>query len=181
MTIFEMLQDMKAFVGDAVKDMILPCKPTRDGAEVERAPEVHLQRLPDSRSPDKISPYVLIQAIKWRYVQEAGRYDKAFVTLRFICCVFGDNEEEGSLRLVNLFDRLNFCLLKKCVVAKKFRLDKTAALEGLIYPEDTAPFYAGELMGDFEMAPITRELDLSGAVTVEGTFRIGEQDAQSVP
>lgn len=174
MTIFELLHGMKGFAEEAVRDMALPCKPTRDGTAGERPPEVHLQRLPDSKSPDKIAPYVLIQAIKWRYVQEEGKRDKAFVTLRLIGCVYGENEEEGSLRLVNLFDRLNFCLLRGCVVAKKFRLDKKTELEGIFYPEDTAPFYAGEMIGDFEMAPIVRELDLSGAATVSGSFEIGD-------
>ena len=35
-------------------------------------------------------------------------------------------------------------------------------VESVVYPDDTAPYYAGEMIGTFHIRPIQREVDFFG-------------------
>lgn len=52
--------------------------------------------------------------------------------------------------------------MREVVIKDKYRLDTDAGLETLIYIDDTAPYYGGEMMFTIEIPPIEREVDLNG-------------------
>lgn len=158
----DLLFAMKAEIEDATKDLLLPTRVQEKGEEEgERVPEVHLMRLPDSKAAKKKAPYVLIQLITTADVQEQRQQDDSYVILRFILCTYNHNEEEGALALLNLATRIRIRLLKKCAFGGNaaFVLDKTEKLEFMAYPDDTAPYYAGEMIGLFHIPPIIREVN----------------------
>jgi hypothetical protein len=72
--------------------------------------------------------------------------------------VYHPDEEEGALLLLNLMERLRIRLLKDVVIAGQFELDLEAGLETLIYPDDTAPYYAGELLSTWKLPAVEREV-----------------------
>ena len=117
-------------------------------------------RLPDSKSAAKKSPYVLIQLITTSDEQTKGEQDDSYAVLRIIFCTYNQDEQEGSLQLLNLASRVRINLLKTCVVGpnNEFWLDKTEKLEFMPYPDDTAPYYAGEMIGTWHIPPVKREV-----------------------
>ena len=47
-------------------------------------------------------------------------------------------------------------------IGKEFVLDEQEGVESVVYPDDTAPYYAGEMIGTFHIRPIQREVDFFG-------------------
>ena len=155
MTAVILLEQLKAFTEEATKDLIMPTKMQKGDAEqAYRAAEVHKMRLPDSGSATKKAPYIIHQVITGKDTTESQ------TVIRSIFCVYNDNEEEGGLMLLNLIERVRISLLKAGTVGNQFTLDINAGLERLIYPDDTAPFYAGEMISTWKMPTVKREVVL---------------------
>lgn len=155
MTAVILLEQLKAFTEEATKDLIMPTKMQKgDTEQTYRAAEVHKMRLPDSGSATKKAPYIIHQVITGKDTTESQ------TVIRSIFCVYNDNEEEGGLMLLNLIERVRIALLKAGTVGNQFTLDINAGVERLIYPDDTAPFYAGEMISTWKMPTVKREVVL---------------------
>ena len=61
------------------------------------------------------------------------------------------------MQLLNLMERIRIDLMINPILEKQFKLDFDEGLEQLIYPDDTAPFYLGEMMTVWKMPPVRRE------------------------
>lgn len=156
-----LLDSLSSFTNNSVKDIILPIKMQKGDTEQKyRAANVHKMRLPDSSAATKKAPYILHQVLTGKDQQPPGNNAESKTVIRSIFCVYNDNEEEGSLMLLNLMERLRIDLLKSVVVGNQFTLDLEAGLETLVYPEDTAPYYAGEMISTWKMPAIEREVIL---------------------
>lgn len=155
MTAVILLEQLKAFTEEATKDLIMPVKMQKGDTEQSyRVAEVHKMRLPDSGSATKKAPYIIHQVITGKDTTESQ------TVIRSIFCVYNDNEEEGGLMLLNLIERVRIALLKAGTVGNQFTLDINAGVERLIYPDDTAPFYAGEMISTWKMPTVKREVVL---------------------
>lgn len=160
-TIF--LKDIKDFVHEAIKNFSLPTAIQKDDVDNKpRAPGLHLMRLPRSNSYKKYAPYIIIQVATGKDGQPTGKRSQSAVNMRLIFCTYCENEEEGALMLVNVMDAVRIKLLEEVVIAKKYKVDTDAGIEYVIYPEDTAPYYAGEMDFSVMLPPIEREVNLSG-------------------
>ena len=80
--------------------------------------------------------------------------------VRSICCVYNDDEQEGGLMLLNLMERIRVALLRQVVIGEQFTLDLEAGLEVLVYPDDTAPYFVGEMISTWILPPVEREVNL---------------------
>jgi len=167
----ELLQALKGFIEDAIKDLLLPIRAQTKDEEADfaenpdhawRKPDVYLMRLPDSREAKKKAPYVLVQLITTQDWQDQRQLDDSTAVIRLICCVYDKDEQAGALNLLNLASRIRIALLKECAIGgnKAFVLDKTEKLEFMAYPDDTAPYYPGEMIGVWHLPPIKREVSL---------------------
>ena len=167
----ELLQALKELIEDATKDLLLPIRAQSKEDEADfaehpdnawRKPDVYLMRLPDSKEAKKKAPYVLVQLVTTGDVQEQGQQDDSYAVIRILCCVYDKDEQRGALNLLNVASRIRIPLLKKCTVGvnNEFVLDKTEKLEFMAYPDDTAPYYAGEMIGVWHLPPIQREVRL---------------------
>ena len=167
----DLLLALKEFIEEAIKDLKLPVRSQskEDEAAVAgdpdkeyRVPEVYRMRLPNSKEAKKKAPYVLVQLITTGDMQDERQIDDSYVVIRIILCTYNKDEQEGALALLNLASRIRIELLKKCVVGENnaFWLDKTEKLEFMAYPDDTAPYYAGEMIGVWHLPPIKREVQL---------------------
>lgn len=158
MTAREFLHTLKVFCEDAVKGMVLPTAVQKGDTEIQkRPPTMYEMRLPDSESAEKLAPYGIIQVVHTNHIQKSGDKQRYFVDARIICCVCCDDEQEGAIMLLNFMERLQMHLLKKADIGNSCILDVNEPLEMLIYPGDTAPYYAGEIMGTFYIPGIERE------------------------
>lgn len=159
MTRSKLLNDLKLFIEDAVKSFDLPTSLQKGDTDVEtRAPEVHKMRLPNSRDAKKVAPYVLIQFVNGTDKQQHGKQSDSIAVIRLIFCVYCANEEEGAMHLLNVMDTVRIRLLKKVVIGTQFKLDTDSGLDTVVYNDDTAPYYAGEMIGTFLLPTIEREV-----------------------
>ena len=161
MTKVILLEELKKFTEIAIKDIIMPTKPQKGDTEPTfRAAEVYKMRLPDSNSATKISPYIIHQVITGKDSQQPTQREESAAVVRSIFCVYNEDEQEGGLMLLNLMERLRIELLKKGVIGHRFALDLETGIEYLIYPDDTAPFYAGEMISNWLLPTVEREVIL---------------------
>lgn len=158
-----LLDALKIECKKAVKGLKLSVKTQQGDMELtRREPAIHLMRLPESRSYEKIAPYIIVQFVTGKHnrVEPPKPHNKA--TVRFICCVYDSDEEQGALNLLNVMTAVQMHLLKLVKIGKCFTLDPDAGIEMIVYTNDSAPFYGGELVADFFMPPIEQEVDLVG-------------------
>ena len=81
--------------------------------------------------------------------------------MRSIFCVFCSDEQEGTLYLINAMERLRIALLKNPLIGNnQFECDLKEGLEDLVYPDDTYPYYMGEMITTWKLPPIKREVSL---------------------
>ena len=155
----DFLEQLKEVTQDAVKDLILPERIQKAGEEQSyRAAEVYLMRLPDSKSAFKKCPYILHQMITGKDIQKEGQNVTSTVVVRTIFGVYSDDEQEGGLMLLGLAERLRIYLLKRVVIGRRFALDLTQGAEILVYPDDTAPYFAAEMVTTWKIPSIEREV-----------------------
>lgn len=154
-----LLHALKTFSEDAYKDLILPVKMQKGDAEQKyRAPETHLMRLPEKTMNTDKAPYVIHQMITGQDRQSAGQRMEARAVVRSICCVYNDNSEEGSLALMTLIERMRIGLLTDPWLDGQYCLDLDEGLETLIYPDETDPFFLGELVSTWVLPRVQREV-----------------------
>jgi len=170
MTPIILLERLKEFIEKNTADIILPIRLVKnttlpeygeadeppDGGITERAPEVHLIRLPDKDAEINRIPYILLQFLTGTDEQQPGDDPDSECKIRIIVATYSDNDSEGSMDVLNIITRLRITLLKAGEVGKQFLLRKP--LEYLVYPDDTRPYFFGELMTVWEMPIIQREV-----------------------
>lgn len=161
MTRVALVEALKELCEEAVKDMKLPQAVQKGDVEQKSCiPNVYRMRLPDSRAANKIAPYIIVQLISSQQQLVPGEpKPKYTATVRLICCVYSADESVGAIMLLNLMDRLQIHLMKQIKVGKCFLLDVNEPFEAVVYPDDTAPYFAGELVGTFQLPPIQQEVN----------------------
>ena len=160
MTRVILLEQLKTFTEASVRDLLLPVRQQKEDAEppVDRTARVYTMRLVKSTAAQKAAPYIIHQVITGKDIQPQGQRAAAQAMVRSIFCVFNEDEEAGALSLLGLMERLRIDLLKQIIIGKQFRLDLEVGLETLIYPDDTAPYYAGEMISSWKIPGVEREV-----------------------
>ena len=160
MTKVKLLQQLKLFTEEVVGELLLPVRMQKDDAEhhVPRPATVYLMRLPDSTAAAKKAPYIIHQAITGSDSQAEGQRIQCVTAVRSIFCVYSDDEQAGGMLLLDLMERVRIALLRQVVIGRQFELDLQNSFEQLIYPDDTAPYYAGEMMSNWKMPAVEREV-----------------------
>lgn len=163
MTKIKLLDDLVEFTKDAIKDIILPLAPqerdTGDSPKA-RAAEVYKMRLPDSAAAKKKVPYIIHQIVTSKDTQPEGQYPSSSVSVRSIFAVYCKDESEGAMHLLNLMERVRIELEKQVVIGHQFELDLKTGVDTLIYPDDTAPYFIGEMSTAWNIPAIRREVRL---------------------
>ena len=154
-----LLYALRDFTREATKDLILP---TRVQSQTEtpqpRAPDVYLMRLPDSKQATKKAPYILHQVLTGYDKQPERTKTISTCQVRSIFCAYSEDEQEGGIMLLTMAERVRIPLLKSICIGGQFDLDRAAGIEFLAYPDDTAPYYAGEMITTWNMPPVEREV-----------------------
>lgn len=159
MTKTDFLNAFTEFTKEVVKDVILPCA-VQSAREIPvyRAPDVYKMRLPDMNSTARRVPYIINQIVTSDDVQKTKNRTTSKLALRTVICVYGENDEDGAISLVELTERIRIALLKRRIIAKKYELDiESNPLEVLLYPDDTSPYFAAEMLTYWNLPSIERE------------------------
>lgn len=159
MTMLEALEILKKFLEDITADMIFPVALQKGDTENEpRCPTVYKMRLPSSKRYEKYAPYILVQLVNGIDQHPHASKSEASFFVRLVFVVYNEDEQEGAAMLLNLIDRVRIHLLEQVVIGNKIVLDTDKGLEYIVYPDDTAPYYAGEIVGTFYASPIERKI-----------------------
>lgn len=154
-----LLEALKRFTSDATSELLMPVRIQKQGEEQSfRAAKVFLMRLPDSKSVFKKAPYILHQFLTGQDEQKPGQRIVSTALIRSIFCVYHDDEQEGGLMLLNLMERLRIALERQVVIEKRYKLLLDPKMEVLVYPEDNAPYFAGEMISAWKIPAIEREV-----------------------
>lgn len=158
MTKVILLDELKTFTEGVTGELIFPVAQQKEDKEPPkpRAAEVFRARLPDSKAAKKKAPYILHQIITGKDAQTEGRQMDCVATVRSIFCVYHPDEQEGGIALLTLMEQLRLSLLERPIVGAQFKLDLQVGLESLVYPENSAPYYAGEMITSWHMPPVHR-------------------------
>ena len=158
MTPLDLLDELKAYIERKTKDMILPVRVDRkSGEHKERPAEVHIGSLPDKESETKRIPYVLLQFIKSTDSQEEGERAKSVCMVRIIATTYSEDREDGRRCLLNLLTRIKTEFLRDGMVADRYILK--SPLEMMVYTEDTAPYYLGEMITHWSLPEVESEVN----------------------
>jgi hypothetical protein len=155
----QLLYALGEFTTQAVSGIRLPARRQKeDQSEPEpRAAGVYLTHLPDGKTATQKAPYILHQILNGKDRQTSGQAMDSTATVRSILCVYDRDEQRGGLNLLNLMEQLRVELLRQRVLERRYVLDLEDGVETLVYPQDMAPYFAGEMITTWKMPPIQRE------------------------
>ena len=154
-----MLEVFKDFIQTAVKDLILPVRQKPDEkTDGARAAKVYKMRVPSSRDAERQVPYIIIQIAEADDVQPSGQEIASSADVRLVYAVYCKDEEEGSMHLLNLMERVRIALLKTIIIGGIYEIDLTKGMNTMPYPDDTAPYYIGSMDFTVKLPAIEREV-----------------------
>ncbi|SHJ74406.1 hypothetical protein [Tepidibacter formicigenes] len=157
MTAVVLLEKLKKYIEEHTKDIILSVRTKSSSEEAkERPAEVHKMRLPDKEGETKRIPYILLQFLTGKDEQKEGQSAESECKIRIIVATYSEDGGEGAMDVLNVLTRIRISLLKDGVVGEQFLIKKP--LEYIVYPDDTAPYYMGEMLTIWEMPEIEREV-----------------------
>lgn len=176
MTPVVLLTELKKFIEENTNDIILSVRPVKnktipgtgaelvgqkpEGAIAERAPEVHVMRLPDKDAETQRIPYILLQFLTGKDEHKPTEQPDSECNIRIVIATYSEDGGEGAADLLNVLTRIRVALLKAGEVGKQFLLRKP--LEYVVYPDETNPYYLGEMLTIWEMPIIQREVFIDG-------------------
>lgn len=174
MTPIELLYELKKFIEETTKDIILSVRPVnnkvipepsgkgkKEKAEEQpkrRAAEVHLMRLPNKDAETNRIPYILLQFLTGEDTQQTGKETDSECKIRIVVATYSEDGSAGSMDVLNVITRIRVALLKEGVIGKQFTLRKP--LEYTVYPDETGAYYLGEMITVWGIPTIKREVNL---------------------
>lgn len=158
----QFLDAVTADTEESVANLLMPYKPAKGEADGLRVPSVWKMRLEKSSAAQKIAPYIIHQVITTDAQQKHGQRDSNVVCLRSIFCAYNENEQEGSLALLTMMERVRLAWLHERVIAGRYELDMEQGIQTLIYPEETNDFFVGEMVSYWNLPQARRELSIYG-------------------
>jgi hypothetical protein len=158
MTPINLIDALKEFIEEQVKDIFLSVRTKGDVPPLERAADVYKMRLPDKDSETKLIPYILLQFLTGKDTQEPGNDPESECKVRIVVATYSEDGGVGTYDVLNVITRIRVALLKTGIIAEQFLLKLESPLEYIVYSDDTAPYYLGEMITTWELPTIEREV-----------------------
>ena len=124
MTRLNLLDALTSFTNEVMRETLLPVRRQRGDEEepAERPPLVYRQRLPDVKSATSKAPYILHQIVTGEDEQKPGEPTDSSVEIRSLFCVYGEDDQEGALRLLTTVEHFRQELLMHTGQRNQFRI-----------------------------------------------------------
>lgn len=155
-----LLEALKQRQSEDLKDLLMPTAPKKDKPSELRTVEIFKGKLPDRKSETEKAPYIVNAVLNSNFYRNPGEEPTGLCTIRSTICVYNEHQEEGSLMLLNVLERLRISWLKNPIVDGVFELqfDEEHPIQDLVYPDDTAPFFMADLVTVWKLPPVEREV-----------------------
>lgn len=159
MTPIILIEELKDYIQEITKDIMLPVRVGRDSKEPkERPAEIHLMNLPKKEDETQQIPYILLKYLTSKDEQAQGQPTESGCMIRIVIATYAEDAGEGGMALLNVISRIRYHLLKDRIIGNQFEL--VTPLESIVYQEDTRPYYLGEIMTSWDLPSIEREVIL---------------------
>lgn len=159
MTPINLIDALKEFIEEQVKDIFLSVRVKGENTTPQyRAAAVHKMRLPDKESETKLIPYILLQFLTGKDTQEPGKDPESECKIRIVVATYSEDGGVGTYDVLNVITRIRMALLKAGIIAEQFLLKLDSPLEYIVYSDETAPYYLGEMVTTWELPAIEREV-----------------------
>lgn len=158
MTPVFLMDELKKFIEEKTADIKLPVR-IRSGSneEKERSALVFQMGLPAPDDVQQKVPYILLKFLNGVDDKTAGEPDESTCRVRIIFAVYSDDGQEGPLQVLNLILRVRSELEKVGIIDQRFVLQKP--LEYIVYQDTQPPYYMGEIMTNWSIPTIKREVE----------------------
>ena len=158
MTAINLLECLEEFVKEKTADIKLQVKVRNlNPQEVkERAADVYKMRLPKKEDQTEKVPYILLQFLTGKDDKENGEPQESECKIRIVVATYSEDGGEGSFDVLNVLLRIRSELEKAGIVGERFVLQYP--LEYIVYPDSTQPYYLGEMITNWSIPTIEREV-----------------------
>lgn len=157
MTPVFLLDRLQEFIEEKTADIKLEVRVrTGSNEEKERSAKVYKMGLPQKDDVQQQVPYILLKFLTGVDDKAAGQPEEATCKVRIIFAVYSEDGQEGPLALLNLILRVRSELKKAGIVGNQFVLQ--TPLEYIVYQDTTAPYYMGEMMTNWSIPTVGREV-----------------------
>jgi hypothetical protein len=159
MTPIILLEQLKYFIEREITDLLLPTRAESESAEAKQRPaDVYLMRLPKvgERESEKVVPYLVLSFLTGADTQQPNSPPESECKIRITAATYSKNGSEGALNTLNLLTRIKIALLRAGQIGDQFLIK--SPLETIIYPDNTDPYYLGEMMTVWALPPIESEV-----------------------
>lgn len=159
MTPIILLDKLAEFVEEKTRNIILQVKTEPGGKDnKERAAEVHKMRLPKKEDSTRRIPYILLQILNGKDDLNANlRAKESTCRVRIVVGTYSEDENQGAYDVLNVIMRIRTELQRVGIIADQFCLQDP--LEYIIYPDDYHPYYFGEMITNWSIPTIKREVE----------------------
>ena len=151
-----LLDQLKLFIEAKTAGIMLPVKTAPNAPPIERAAEVWPMRLPTKEHETKSIPYIILQLVNGTDEKDEYGADVSGCFVRLVFGVYSEDASKGGLWLLNLMMTVRTALLKQQLIGGQFVLEPP--VEWLIYPDNTAPYFFGEMATNWTLPTIEREV-----------------------
>ena len=158
MTAINLLDCLEEFVKEKTADIKLQVRVRNQNPEEkkERAADVYKMRLPKKEDKTEKVPYILLQFLTGKDDKEDGEPEESVCKIRIVVATYSEDGGEGSTDVLNVILRIRSELKKAGVVGGRFALQNP--LEYIVYPDSTEPYYLGEMITNWSIPTIEREV-----------------------
>lgn len=158
MTPVFLLDELEKFISAVTNDIKLQVR-VRGGQsdEKERAANVYKMRLPNKEDQIQKIPYILLQFLTGKDDKKDSEPEDSECTVRIVVATYSENGEVGAYDVLNVILRIRTELEKIGIIGGYFVLQKP--LEYIVYPDSTEPYYLGEMITNWSIPTIKREVE----------------------
>lgn len=157
MTPIMLLNTLEVFIKEKTKDILLEVRVKKDSSnEKERAAEVHKMNLPTKEDEIQRIPYILLQFLTGKDTKQKEEVEESNCKIRIVVAIYSENGQLGGYDVLNVLLRIRSELQKVGVIGGYFVLQKP--LEYLVYPDNKPPYHFGEMITNWSIPVIEREI-----------------------
>lgn len=158
MTPVFLLENLQQFIKAKTADIILPVRTRTGSNEVkERAVEVYKMGLPEPDDVQQKVPYILVKFLTGADEKKPGEPEEGSCKVRIIFAVYSENGQDGPLALLNLILRVR-SELKRAGTIGGGQFVLNLPLEYIVYQDTTPPYYMGEMITNWSIPVVQRDV-----------------------
>lgn len=153
-----LLDNLEEFIREKTKDIKLQVRVRSESKEDKvRAAEVYKMRLPNKDAQTQRIPYILIQLLDGKDDKEEREPEEATCQVRIVVATYSEDGSVGAMDALNVLLRIRSELKKVGIIGGTFCLQ--LPLEYIIYPDSPQPYYFGEMITNWSLPVIKREVE----------------------